>query len=76
MRISHRLATALLVGGATDLRHAAGWPSAELRERLRASAIDGASAGWLLVVDGTVVGDRPDPRAPAADGAPRLTIAV
>ena len=74
MRITHRLATALLVGGAPGLRLGAGWPSAELRERLRASAIDGTPAGWLVVVDDTVVGDRPDRQAPG--GAPHLTIAV
>jgi hypothetical protein len=70
--ITHRLATAILVGEGCGLRHARGWPSAELRERLRASAIHGVPAGWLVVADGRVVGDRPDPRY----GTPRLTIAV
>ena len=76
MRISHRLATAILIGDLGGLRHDAGWPSAGLRGRLRASAIDGVPAGWLVVVDGVVVGDRADPRARVVQGGRRLTVAV
>ena len=74
--ISHRLATAILVGDLSGLRPGAGWPCADLRRRLRASAIDGVPAGWLVVVDGVVVGDRPDPRARVEHGGRRLTVAV
>jgi hypothetical protein len=72
VRISHRLATAILIGDLCGLRPATGWPSSGLRHRLRASAIDGVPAGWLVVV----VGDRADPRARVAHGGPRLTVAV
>jgi len=65
VRISHRLATAILIGDLGGLRHDAGWPSAGLRGRLRASAIDGV-----------VVGDRADPRARVVQGGRRLTVAV
>jgi len=74
--ISHRLATSILVGDLSGLRAGSGWPSAELRHRLRASAIDGVPAGWLVVVDGVVGGDRADPRARVAHGGRRLTVAV
>jgi hypothetical protein len=73
--ISHRLATALLVGDTGALPHAAGWPFPSTRERLRASAMSGASAGWLIVVDGVVVGDCSEP-AGAASGRRRPQLIV
>lgn len=74
--ISHRLATALLVGDTTAVPHAGGWPSPGLRDRLRASAISGRSAGWLIVEDGVVVGDCTEPTGATPSGRrPWLTVA-
>jgi hypothetical protein len=74
--ISHRLATALLVGDAAAVPHAHGWPSPGLRHRLRASAIWGEPAGWLIVDDGVVVGDCVEPTgATSGSRRPWLTVA-
>jgi hypothetical protein len=74
--IGHRLATALLVGDTGTLLHAAGWPFPGTRERLRASAVSGTPAGWMIVVDGVVVGDCAEPaRAAPERRRPQLTVA-
>jgi hypothetical protein len=72
--ITHRLATALLVGDTTGVPHVDGWPSIRTRDRLRASAISGEPAGWLIVVDGLVVGDCVEP-TPVAPRTRRLSVA-
>ena len=74
--INHRLASALLVGDSTAVPHADGWPSPGLWDRLRASAISGRPAGWLIVEDGVVVGDCVEPtRATSGSRRPWLTVA-